>query len=154
MSLKLDWCDYKSAKWAVEHWHYSQNMPKGKLVHIGVWEDGVFKGVVLFGRGANNNMLKPYGLTQYEGCELVRIALREHWIYLGKAKSTPSYWFKGKWTHQRTININIANGRLTRAQANKLKTKPASDKYRYAYPLNDIIRKQLLEIAKEYPKRT
>lgn len=24
MSLKLDWCDYKSAKWAVEHWHYSK----------------------------------------------------------------------------------------------------------------------------------
>lgn len=78
MSLKLDWCDYKSAKWAVEKWHYSHAMPSGKLTRIGVWEDGKFIGVVLFGRGANAQMLMPYGLDMTEGCELVRIALRDH----------------------------------------------------------------------------
>ena len=25
--LKLDWCDYKAAKYAVEHWHYSKSLP-------------------------------------------------------------------------------------------------------------------------------
>lgn len=33
---------------------------------------------MLFGRGASPDLLKPYRLAQTEGCELVRIALREH----------------------------------------------------------------------------
>lgn len=76
--LKLDWCSHEAAKYAVEHWHYSKCMPKSKLVKIGVWEDNAFIGAVVFGSGANNNMLKPYGLTIQEGCELVRVALKNH----------------------------------------------------------------------------
>ena len=76
--LKLDWCTYRAAKFAVMNWHYSQTMPAGKLVKIGVWEDNKFIGVVIFGRGANNSLGKPYGLTQLESCELVRVALRQH----------------------------------------------------------------------------
>ena len=53
-------------------------MPVGKLVKIGVWEDGVYKGALIFGRGANKSLLEPYGLKQTEGCELVRIALNKH----------------------------------------------------------------------------
>ena len=78
VKLKLDWCSHKAAKYAVEHWHYSQCMPVGKLVKIGVWENNIFIGVVLFSRGANKNMLKPYGLRQIDGCELTRVALKEH----------------------------------------------------------------------------
>jgi len=76
--LRLDWCSYEAAKYAVEHWHYSRCMPVGKLVKIGVWEAGQFIGCVLFGRGANNHIGQPYGLTQNECCELVRVALSEH----------------------------------------------------------------------------
>ena len=76
--LWLDWCSYEAAKYAVEHWHYSGTMPKSKLVHIGVWENGEFKGVVLFGVGANSDLGRPYGLAKTECCELVRVALREH----------------------------------------------------------------------------
>lgn len=43
-----------------------------------MWESGEFIGVVIFGRGANNNLGKPYGLEQTECCELVRIALTQH----------------------------------------------------------------------------
>lgn len=43
-----------------------------------MWEDGKFIGCVLFGDGANNQMLKPYGLEYEDGCELVRIALTAH----------------------------------------------------------------------------
>jgi len=32
----------------------------------------------MFSRGANNNLLKPFGLSQVEGCELTRIALTNH----------------------------------------------------------------------------
>ncbi|MGD8501165.1 MAG: protein Mom, partial [Phycisphaerales bacterium] len=31
-----------------------------------------------FSRGSNNNMLRPYGLRMTEGCELTRVALRNH----------------------------------------------------------------------------
>lgn len=76
--LKIDWATHEAAKYAVENWHYSQCLPAGKLVKVGAWENGKFIGVVIFGRGANNNMAKPYGLTQLECCELVRIALTKH----------------------------------------------------------------------------
>jgi len=78
MSLRLDWIDYKSAKYAVERWHYSANLPRFKLVKIGVWEDSKFIGVVIYSGGACNNLVKPYGLTQFEGAELTRIALKGH----------------------------------------------------------------------------
>ena len=78
IDLKMDYATFKSAKYACENWHYSKVIPVGKLVKIGVWENSKFIGVVLFGRGANNNMLKPYKLNQDEGCELVRIALTKH----------------------------------------------------------------------------
>jgi hypothetical protein len=76
--LKIDWATHEAAKYAVENWHYSESMPAGKLVKVGAWENGKFIGVVLFGRGANNNIGKPYGLSQTAACELVRIALTKH----------------------------------------------------------------------------
>jgi hypothetical protein len=78
MNLRLDWCSHEAAKYAVEHWHYSKTMPAGKLVRIGVWEDGRFIGCVLFGRGAASNIARPYGLDQTKVVELVRVALTKH----------------------------------------------------------------------------
>ena len=76
--LKIDWASHEAAKYACENWHYSKCLPVGKLVKVGAWEDGKFIGVVLFGRGANHNMPKPYGLKQDECVELVRVALTKH----------------------------------------------------------------------------
>ena len=76
--LKIDWATHEAAKYAVENWHYSKCLPAGKLVKVGAWESGKFIGVIIFGRGANNNIAKPYGLSQLECCELVRIALAKH----------------------------------------------------------------------------
>lgn len=78
VDLRLDWCSHEAAKYAVEHWHYSQRMPKSKLVKIGVWEDAVFVGVIIFGCGASPEIGTPYGLTQTQTCELVRVALQKH----------------------------------------------------------------------------
>ena len=78
MSLRLDWCTHKAAKYAVEHWHYSKSLPTPPIVRVGVWEDEKYIGVVLFSRGANNNIGKPYGLSCVECCELTRIALSQH----------------------------------------------------------------------------
>lgn len=77
-SLKIDWATHQAAKYACEKWHYSRCLPVGKLVKVGAWESGKFVGVVIFGRGANNNMSKKYGLKQDECVELVRIALTKH----------------------------------------------------------------------------
>lgn len=71
-------CSYVAAKFAVMPWHYSRAMPAGKLVKLGVWEDGEFIGAVIFGRGACNELLTPYRISVTEGCELVRIALSNH----------------------------------------------------------------------------
>jgi len=76
--LKLDWCSHEAAMYAVMKWHYSSAMPAGKLAKLGVWEDGKFVGVVLFGRGATPHLCKPYRLTQYECVELIRIAMTDH----------------------------------------------------------------------------
>ena len=77
-SLKLGFCDAKACQFAVDHWHYSRSLPPPPRVNFGVWEDGEFKGAVIFARGASSNLLKPYGLKITEKAELVRIALKSH----------------------------------------------------------------------------
>jgi hypothetical protein len=79
MSLLLDWCSHEAAKYAVEKWHYSKTMPAGKMARVGVWEDEKYIGCVLFSRGANNNIGKPYRLDQTQVCELTRVALSQHY---------------------------------------------------------------------------
>ena len=76
--LKLDWCSYEAAKYAVEHWHYSCTMPVGKLVKIGVWEAGAFVGSVIFGMGAAPQAACPYKIGRFQIAELLRVALRIH----------------------------------------------------------------------------
>jgi hypothetical protein len=78
VSLLVASCSYEAARHAVEHWHYSRRLPGGPFVRYGVWEHGQFIGAVLFGRGANPNLLTPYGLDLTEGAELVRVALCAH----------------------------------------------------------------------------
>lgn len=85
--LKLNWATHSAAKLACTNWHYSKSIPVPPLVKIGVWEDSKFIGVVLFSRGANNMLLKPYGLDQTEGCELTRIALKKHKTPVSKIMS-------------------------------------------------------------------
>lgn len=96
VELKIDWATHEAAVFACMHWHYSKSVPVGKLVKVGVWEDGVFIGVVLFGRGANNHLLSPYGLGQDEGCELVRIALNKHQTSVSRILAISLKFLKAK----------------------------------------------------------
>jgi hypothetical protein len=75
--LKLDFCSHDAARYAVTHWHYSRQLPAGKLVKIGVWEDGAFCGCVIYSYGANRNLAKSLSLNQTEVCELTRVALNK-----------------------------------------------------------------------------
>jgi len=76
--LRIDWATHAAAKYACENWHYSGCIPKSKIVKFGIWESNIYKGAIVYGVGATANLLKAYGLGQNEGCELVRIALKDH----------------------------------------------------------------------------
>ena len=76
--LRIDWATHEAARYACENWHYSGCVPVFKTVRVGVWEDGAFIGVVLFGQGATPEIGSPYGLRQQEICELTRVALTAH----------------------------------------------------------------------------
>ncbi len=71
-------CTHEAAKFAVMNWHYSKRMPKSSLVKYGVWEDGQFIGCVIFGMGSTIEYGKSLDVGQFEVCELVRVALRDH----------------------------------------------------------------------------
>lgn len=71
-------CDVKAARFAVEHWHYSQSLPAGKLVKYGVWENERFIGCIVYSRGASDALGRPFGLDFTTCCELTRIALADH----------------------------------------------------------------------------
>lgn len=77
-TLKINWATHAAAKYACENWHYSKCMPAGKLVKIGVWENGQFIGAVIFGLGATPNLSKTYDLSMTQCCELCRVALTTH----------------------------------------------------------------------------
>lgn len=77
--LKLDYCSYKAAKYAVDHWHYSRRMPDPKTLKIGVWEGTRFIGVVIFSRGVSaTNISKSLNISSVEIAELSRVALDKH----------------------------------------------------------------------------
>lgn len=73
--LKLDFCSHEAAKHSIFRWHYSRQLPKSKLVKIGVWEDDKFRGAIIYGLGANRHIARPFGLQTTEVAELVRVAL-------------------------------------------------------------------------------
>ena len=52
-------CSHAAAVYAVKNWHYSENVPKSKLVKFGVWEDEAFIGAVIYGSGANSALVAP-----------------------------------------------------------------------------------------------
>lgn len=77
-SLKLDWCSHEAAKFACLNWHYSKTVPMPPQNYIGVWENGVYIGCLVFSRGACLHLGDTYNLLQVEICELTRVALKKH----------------------------------------------------------------------------
>lgn len=76
--LRLDWCSYDAARYAVKRWHYSKSLPSSKTARIGVWENGNFIGAIVFAWGANLRLAGEYGLKMTECAELCRVALAKH----------------------------------------------------------------------------
>jgi ParB-like nuclease domain len=76
--LRLDFVGRDAVAFSCHRWHYSHSMPSGRLVCFGAWEDAVFIGAVVFGRGASAEIGSPFGLRQDQICELCRVALGPH----------------------------------------------------------------------------
>lgn len=191
VDLRVDWCSYEAAKFAVLNWHYSKRVPHGQQQHIGVWENKKFIGAICLGRSITPWLGSPYGLTQHECAELTRVALTEHVspvseivskvIVVIKAKSPglrllvsyadPLQGHNGaiyqamNWVHDGTagerrqwlINDMWRNDthtyRLSKQQRDSYPTRIIPQKYRYLYPLDRAMRKQIAPLAKPYPKR-
>jgi hypothetical protein len=94
--LKIDWASHEAAKYACKNWHYSKSMPCGKIVKLGVWENEKYIGVILFSRGANKSLGSPFGLSQFESCELTRVALTKHLTQVSKILSISLKVLKNK----------------------------------------------------------
>lgn len=77
MSFIVRKCSDKAARYACEHFHYSRSLPMSKRACYGVWE-GKFIGSIIFAHGANHRLGSPFGLSNLECCELVRVALSKH----------------------------------------------------------------------------
>jgi hypothetical protein len=200
--LKIDWATHEAAKHAVENWHYSKVLPVPPLVKVGAWEDGKFIGVVIFSRGANNNLLRPFGLTLVEGCELTRVALTQHktpvsriirmammflkknspslrlivsfadpseghhggiyqagnWVYTGRRPPTTEFLAPdGKQWHGRMVSkdgrIKVQGKYRPCWKTSQCTPVEKQGKHRYLMPLDAEMKKQILPLARPYPKR-
>src|SRR5262245_23464498 len=76
--LKLAWCSYNAARYAVQHWHYSRSLPSSKTARVGVWENSKFIGAIVFAWGANLRLAGEFGLKMIQCAELCRVALAKH----------------------------------------------------------------------------
>lgn len=72
-----------------------------------------------------------------------------NWIYIGKTiTSDTQYFYKGKWTHERTINAQKNKDELKAT----LPKRENSNKFKYVFCFNKKERKQYLKMALPYPK--
>jgi hypothetical protein len=74
MKIELKIATAKQVSYACMFLHYAKTVPSVQVA-FACYEDDVFKGVVCYGGGANNNLGKKYGLVQGQLMELVRVAL-------------------------------------------------------------------------------
>ena len=72
-----------------------------------------------------------------------------NWIYVGKTiTSNTQYFYKGKWTHERTIDAQKNKEQLKAT----LPKRENSNKFKYVFCFNKRERKEYLKIALPYPK--
>lgn len=71
-----------------------------------------------------------------------------NWIFLGISKTSDTqYYYKGKWTHQRTIDGKKDKEYLKKILPQRLN----SNKFKYIYCFDKQLRNEYNKIKKEYP---
>lgn len=72
-----------------------------------------------------------------------------NWLFLGICKTSDTqYYYKGKWTHERTINSKSNRDYLKQTLPKRLN----SNKFKYVYCFDKEQKKIYDEIKKEYPQ--
>ena len=72
-----------------------------------------------------------------------------NWLYLGISKTSDTqYFYKGKWTHERTINAQKNKEELKRT----IEKRKNSNKFKYFYCFDKKLRKKYKKIELPYPK--
>lgn len=72
-----------------------------------------------------------------------------NWIYLGvSVTSDTQYFYKGKWTHERTINAQPNRAELKK----RLPKRENSNKFKYIFCFDKRERKKYLAVSLPYPK--
>lgn len=73
-----------------------------------------------------------------------------NWLYMGLCETSDTqYFYKGKWTHERSINAQSNRDELKRT----LPKRKNSNKFRYLYVFDKKLRKQYAESALPYPTK-
>jgi hypothetical protein len=78
VTLRLAPCSHAAALASVRCWHYSKSLPCPPMCRYGVWENARFVGSVIFARGSNRHLGRPFGLRADEIGELARVSLGPH----------------------------------------------------------------------------
>lgn len=77
-----------------------------------------------------------------------------NWVYTGMSVPDKSYFYQGRWQHSREIRGGAFGTARKLANYSALPTKVVNGKHRYLYPLDRAMRRQIVPLAKPYPKRT
>lgn len=80
--MRLEIASGKAIKYACTNFHYSKKYPMHNLSYSVFNDKNEWCGVIMYGRGVNPHISRPYGLKQGQVLELQRVALN------GKQKST------------------------------------------------------------------
>ena len=94
--MRLEIASRKAIKFACENFHYSKLAPpRAYDCAFSIFNDkNIWCGVICYGKGANNNLLSPYGLKQGQGAELIRVALNGKQENVSKSLSLSIKLFK------------------------------------------------------------
>ena len=139
--LKIDWCSYDAARYAVDHWHYSRSLPCSKTARLGVWEHGKFIGIIVFAWGANRHLAGEYKLKMTECAELCRIALDRHVTPVSRIISIAVKMLKREMPG---IRLLVSYADLNQGHEGK-------PKYKYLLPLDDEMAERIESLSKPYP---
>ena len=194
--MKLKKASKKAIIYSTNNFHYARRRPGTSNIAYSVFnKKNEWCGCIIYGRGANPSIGKPYNLLHGQVIELVRMALNgkqestskalalslklikkecptvkliisyadkgqkhigtiyqaTNWYYVAQTNTTgKEYWYKGRWTHSKTISDKK---RFYGLKINHLKTRKTSGKIKYLYPITKDARKLCEKIKKPYPKK-
>jgi len=75
-----------------------------------------------------------------------------NWIYSGPSSPEPQYFHDGRWKHQREVSGGAFGGQHKYPDYKNFPKRITPGKYRYLYPLDNDMRKQIEPLKQEYPK--